>query len=142
MKQCGRCKQEKNLNSFSWKNQEKNLLQSYCRECNKKNLKCFYENNRNKFLERNKTRKILIRKLVFEFLQTHPCVDCGEKDPIVLEFDHVNPSTKTQNISRMVIEGYSWKSIEKEIKKCQILCSNCHKRKTAREQNWYLNIQE
>jgi len=93
-------------------------------------------------LERNKTRKILIRKLVFEFLQTHPCVDCGEKDPIVLEFDHVNPSTKTQNISRMVIEGYSWKSIEKEIKKCQILCSNCHKRKTAREQNWYLNIQE
>jgi hypothetical protein len=52
---------------------------------------------------------------------------------IVLEFDHL--SNKTYNVSSLII-GRSISTIEREIEKCQVLCSNCHRRKTAIEQNW------
>jgi len=68
----------------------------------------------------------------WEYLAAHPCVDCGETDPIVLQFDHV--AEKRRDISEMVRAGFSWPAIESEIARCQVRCGNCHRRKTAREQ--------
>ena len=56
------------------------------------------------------------------------CVDCGEKNPIVLDFDHLK--NKKYNISRMIHDGHSWASIKKEIKKCEVVCANCHRIRT------------
>lgn len=75
------------------------------------------------------------RKKVYEYLLNHPCTDCGEVDPVVLEFDHLDPTIKEYNISNMM--SYSWSSIEKEISKCQVVCANCHRRRTAKTYNWY-----
>ena len=68
-----------------------------------------------------------------EYLKTHPCVVCGENDPLVLEFDHLD--NKKYNVSKMR-QSYNWETILKEISKCQVLCANCHKRKTAKQFNW------
>ena len=73
-------------------------------------------------IERRKENK----KLIQEYLSTHPCVDCGNPNPIVLEFDHVR-GKKHKAVSVMVIESFSWVTILKEIAKCEVRCANCHR---------------
>ncbi len=77
-----------------------------------------------------KRHRLKIRAKMFEFLSVNPCVDCGEKDPIVLEFDHCDPKSKFKLVSKMLSGHYSWESVQKEMKKCEIRCANCHRRKT------------
>lgn len=60
-----------------------------------------------------------------EYFATHPCVDCGETDPIVLTFDHVR-GKKSNDIATMVGSGLSLATIRIEIEKCEIRCYNCH----------------
>jgi hypothetical protein len=74
--------------------------------------------------------------LVFSHLQTHPCVDCGEDNPLVLEFDHVKDS-KLETISRMVQGRYSLAKIETEIAKCEVRCVKCHRLRTITQLGWY-----
>jgi 5-methylcytosine-specific restriction endonuclease McrA len=69
---------------------------------------------------------------------THPCVDCGEADRVVLEFDHLRD--KKNCISVMVWAGNSTKTLKEEIEKCEVRCANCHKRKTTKDQGYYRNL--
>jgi hypothetical protein len=87
-------------------------------------------NSKIKMYEAQKRHRIKVRKLLFDYLSTRKCKDCGENDPIVLEFDHTNPKTKTRPVSIMLSGHYSWESVLKEIGKCEIRCANCHRRKT------------
>ena len=77
-----------------------------------------------------KRHRIKIRALLFEYLSKRPCIDCGENDPVVLEFDHRDPKTKSKKVSRILSGHYSWLVIQQEIDKCDIRCANCHRRKT------------
>lgn len=74
-------------------------------------------------------------KYVVDYLSSHPCVDCGERNPLVLEFDHLDD--KHKNVSEMVRTGYSIKKINMEIEKCSVVCSNCHRLRTIRRANAY-----
>ena len=66
------------------------------------------------------------------YLAVHPCSDCGEPDPVVLDFDHLPEFEKRFEIARAVgASTRSWKSIEQEIAKCEVVCANCHRRRTA-----------
>ena len=56
------------------------------------------------------------------------CVKCGENHPACLEFHHNDPNKKEYNVSKIVNSTYSIKTILKEIKKCTVLCSNCHRK--------------
>jgi hypothetical protein len=73
------------------------------------------------------TKKEYRRRLA-EIKQSRGCTDCGEKNPIVLDFDHL--FDKKYNISRMVHDGFSWKAILKEVAKCEVVCANCHRIRT------------
>ena len=77
-----------------------------------------------------KKYRVGIREKLLSYLQDKSCIDCGEKDPIVLDFDHKNPKEKFKPISKMLSGHYSWNSLLKEIEKCEIRCANCHGRKT------------
>jgi hypothetical protein len=70
---------------------------------------------------------------VLAYLLGHPCLDCGEADPKVLEFDHRDPALKRHNISRMVSDGMGLTSIEREVAKCDVRCCNCHRRRSLDE---------
>lgn len=74
-------------------------------------------------------RKERIAESIWTYKSIHPCVDCGENDPIVLEFDHVTEQ-KNFNISDAVKWGYALKRILAEIELCEIRCANCHRRVT------------
>lgn len=71
-----------------------------------------------------------------EYLASHPCVDCGERDVVVLEFDHRDSSNKLSEVSRLVQSGNSWLNIFKEVSKCDVRCCNCHRRRTAKQFGW------
>ena len=75
---------------------------------------------------------------IFDYYKTHQCIDCGENNPIVLEFDHRDGVEKIDNISRLI--DRSWDTIKKEIDKCDVRCANCHRIRTAKQQGWYKGI--
>jgi hypothetical protein len=74
-------------------------------------------------------RRSEVRKNIVEYLREHPCVDCGETDIVVLEFDHI--AEKVANISAYAGGGRSWARVKAEIDKCEVRCANCHRRRTA-----------
>ena len=76
------------------------------------------------------------RAHIVSYLLEHPCVDCGEKDIVVLQFDHVR-GKKRYEISVMIRGGYPWSEILKEIAKCEIRCANDHVRRTSKVQKSY-----
>jgi hypothetical protein len=76
------------------------------------------------------------RREVYAYLLEHPCVDCGEPDPVVLEFDHVR-GAKRLPVKRMLAGTYSLKAIFEEIAKCEVRCANCHRRVTAERGGFY-----
>jgi hypothetical protein len=86
--------------------------------------------NREDLYKAQKKHRVKIRKQVLTYLLSKECADCGEKDPIVLEFDHVDPQNKFKQISTMLSGHYAWKSVLAEIQKCEIRCANCHRRKS------------
>jgi len=90
--------------------------------------------DRTKLYEAQKRHRLRVRAKIFEYLSRNPCVDCGEKDPIVLEFDHRAPQDKFKIVAKMLSGHYSWQSLENEIQKCDIRCANCHRKKTYSEQ--------
>lgn len=71
-----------------------------------------------------------------EYFSTHPCVDCGESDPIVLTFDHVQGG-KRYNVSEMIGWGLGLETIKAEIAKCEVTCFNCHAIRSQKRQGAY-----
>jgi hypothetical protein len=142
MKVCSKCNIEKDEKEF---NRRFNGLQPYCRDCNRSKLKDYYRSNKahaiaysNKVKWRTRARAL---KFVMDFVEVAGgCKTCGEKDFRCIEFDHRDPLTKKFAISKMVGAGYGIKRIAAEIEKCDILCANCHKKRTAEQFNWYQNL--
>src|SRR4051794_14200211 len=66
---------------------------------------------------------------LIEYFATHPCADCGETDPTVLEFDHLRD--KSFNIGS-ALPYRNWQTVLDEIEKCEVVCANCHRRRTMR----------
>ena len=66
------------------------------------------------------------RQIITDYLKTHPCVDCGNSDIRVLEFDHVK-GQKVGNISHGVHRAWKVEKLIAEINKCEVRCCNCHR---------------
>jgi len=73
------------------------------------------------------------RQLVFEYLKKHPCIDCGETNVLALEFDHVH--SKKFDVGTALMNNTTLDLLKKEIKKCVVRCSTCHRIKTHLEIN-------
>lgn len=138
MKKCVTCGEKKPLKHFG-KNQKKpDGKQPYCRECGRKKDKAYYQRSpkRRSEIRRYAAKQLEERRnIILTHLSANPCVDCGETDPVVLEFDHVR-GVKKSEIANLQ-KGCSITTLVDEIKKCDVRCANCHRRKTAKENGYY-----
>jgi hypothetical protein len=144
-KNCTKCNKIKSIKNFNFKYKAKGIRQSHCRDCKKEYLKAHYIKNIDAYKEKSKRFNAIYKKkrriAVLELKMSNPCNICGEADPRVLEFDHIDHKAKNHSIANMVSRGgYSIKNVFKEILKCQVLCANCHRRKTACELGFYSTL--
>jgi hypothetical protein len=140
-KVCTKCEKEKSVTDFYFRNKSKNKRRSDCKVCCEQSRKSkeHYEKYKDEYKFRNKERKERLlnenTNYLLSYLKEHHCVDCGESNPIVLEFDHIKPNEKEFGISKMM-RDYTWDQILKEIDKCEVVCANCHKIRTAKQFGW------
>jgi len=135
---CLACKGYFDRAFFNLKDSKSGRIQNVCKTCQNAAGNIHYKRNQAKYIDRAKlysnNRKFLIYKNILAYFKTHFCVDCGEKDPLVLEFDH--QGNKEYNISSMAKNNCTWELVEKEIAKCDVRCSNCHRRRHKIESNY------
>ena len=131
-RKCSKCGKTKALSSFqmSYRTERKRWSrEGVCKAC---------VSIRGK--EKNKNHNLDVRKYVFDYLKTHPCVDCGETNVLALEFDHLH--SKKFDIGTAL--GRSTKlanRVKSEITKCVVRCSTCHRIKTHMEiDSWKFNL--
>jgi hypothetical protein len=135
VKRCAMCKQTLPTSEFNVRRRSKDGLQLHCRECNRRASKAYYRRNpdrHKKDVDLNRKRYAARdRAILLDYLRDHPCVDCGEDDLVVLEFDHVR-GVKDRGLFTMARDGANEEALRAEILKCEVRCVNCHVRKTAR----------
>ncbi len=130
---CSRCQQFKPPDSFNWRRKRIGQRDSYCRPCRADYKQEHYAANRQRYMDHAGKRRRAVRAermaYLAEFFETRPCVDCGETDLRVLEFDH--RGDKSFNVG-YGLQRHAWPRVLAEIDKCDVRCANCHRRKTAR----------
>ena len=124
MKRCYRCKVELPRTSFNGSPKNRDGLHSYCRECQKAHYRENAARHAANVRATSARRLIEARRFVIARLAAG-CVDCGNVDLRVLEFNHVR-GEKVDSIANLVRRGRSLDVIEAEIRKCDVRCRNCH----------------
>lgn len=132
---CGRCRRSLPMSAFSRRG---NGVQSWCKECYRAYFQARGRLHVRQSLAAKRRRREVAREFIDDYLRDRSCVDCGEPDPAVLEFDHV--AEKRGEIGRMVAEGASVAWLREEVSRCEVVCANCHRRRTQlRLRSWRVN---
>lgn len=97
-----------------------------------------YYANKKAYQERARQREQEFRQIVLE-RKNKPCMDCGvQYSPWVMEFDHREPVDKVAGIGPLIKRGNLQLLLE-ELDKCDVVCSNCHRERTAKMFGWKLD---
>ncbi len=134
MKICSRC---------GYKGLDKDFIKSkrtkWCYPCKRAYSNTWNANRtpeqREKKLQTQRDRVNKHRQRIWNYLLKHPCIDCGETNPVVLDFDHRDDSTKLLNLGNAC--GLAWIKIKAEIAKCDVRCCKCHRIRTAKQFGYY-----
>jgi hypothetical protein len=106
---------------------------NYCRPCRAAYKQEHYAANKARYIAAaGQQRKAVVEErtlYLVAYLREHPCVDCGEDDPVVLEFDHLRDKKFAISAG---LQSRPWQDVLDEIAKCEVVCANCHRRRTAR----------
>jgi transposase-like protein len=100
-----------------------------CRRCSREYLKARGD------LHRAQSGAALVRRrqraqaYLLAYLVAHPCLDCGESDPVVLEFDHVRG--KRMGLAQLAHLGARTARLDEELALCEVVCACCHRRRTV-----------
>lgn len=128
MKVCGVCGCSKPLSEFNRKGEG---YQYRCRECQRNWYKQYYDSDprEKERLRRNRVELYALKRKIINDAKNKQCMDCHQSYPTyVMDFDHREPSQKEFTISRVAL--MSVKQLIIEIKKCDVVCSNCHRERT------------
>ena len=142
MKECSSCRRLHPHSEFNVRRASRDGLQSICRHCDNERARRYYSENREAHVRVIMARKASIRlaslEAIGEYLADHPCVDCGESDLRVLDFDHREGVSKHLEVMKLAHDGYSIARVLAEIAKCDVRCRNCHAKVTYERMgdNW------
>lgn len=138
-RKCFACKKIKPAKEFDTDRKDRLGIARQCKSCKAKSSKKWRESGKgqkNALLrrERNQQEK---REYVRQYLLNNPCSVCGETDICVLEFDHIDPEEKSYNISYLMSKNHCISTLIQEMEKCRVMCANCHKKHTSKQQGWW-----
>lgn len=131
VKTCSKCKISKPASDFY-------KAQGYCKECQKEYKRSdkykaqqreYFQTNISARANRSKRKRTRVENNLAwlkNYLEDSECTDCGNIDIRVLEFDHVR-GEKHRSVVDLASSGAALETIVKEIEKCEVRCSNCHK---------------
>ena len=121
---CSCCGKKLPLDAFGFRDKRKNdTRRPECKACHNEIVKKGYRKRKEAAEEKKKE-----------------CIKCGEKRKYLLDFHHLDPTIKDESVAALVSNNASIKKIEEEIKKCVVLCSNCHREFHYFERNEGLKI--
>lgn len=131
MKHCGRCGVTKPITEFGWRFKAKGVRQAWCKPCNQEYQRGHYKEHREEYIERSHDHHKRLSRLVSDIKTSTPCTDCGRHfDPVVMDFDHLDPAVKVDSVSALIRMGVSVEKVREEIAKCEVVCANCHRMRT------------
>lgn len=123
MRICCTCKVELDEMNFAKRGK---TFQGNCKECHKKYRKKHYEDNKEKYKEKAVKYRKLYNECWKKYKKTlNGCSVCEEKDSYCLDFHHTKDK---EGGIRTFVYNSSLEKLAKEIGKCIILCSNCHRK--------------
>lgn len=133
MRTCSKCLIEKPLSEYHKKTASPDGLKKQCKNCcsdyHKKMLK---HPERVQVIRRAVDRRRLKLINLINEIKDKPCMDCGNRYPAcAMDFDHRPGVIKLGNLSRISNLGWSPDRILAEIEKCDLVCANCHRVRTA-----------
>lgn len=96
------------------------------REYHRRYNKEYYRLNKEKEKERVRSRRRELMNWYKDYKKSLKCELCGENHPFCLEFHHNYPNKKYQEISYLY--KCSRTKFLSELKKCTVLCANCHRK--------------
>lgn len=123
---CNICKKEKSIKEFYTNKTRYDGLQTKCIECSKIYNKNHYQRNKKIYIQRASKRRQEFKKWWNDFKSQLKCIKCGEAHPSCITFHHRDPTKKEFGISQLTHTFRSKKKVLEEIKKCDVLCFNCH----------------
>ena len=122
-KRCSKCKRNYRKTAHSWCRPCLREDQAVRRKVNPRRAKRLAKAFRTKLYKKFRAYVNKIKEA--------PCTDCKQTfPPCVMEFDHLDPSKKTNNIATLMRHAISLKRLQEEIDKCELVCSNCHRIRT------------
>ena len=130
-KTCVTCHVVQSLDAFNRRAAAADGRQSRCRDCCKR----WYVEHCDAHRLTVAARKVRVRRdyreRIAAHLLDHPCLDCGERDIRVLDFDHRPGVEKIEAVAVLVMRQVPWHRVLAEIEKCDVRGANCHRRRTA-----------
>lgn len=142
MKTCTNCGTSKAPTDFHKKSSARDGLAPHCKTCCSSASKKYYEADKDKYkasARRNMPRlRQRNREFLWEYLASHPCVDCGCDEIVLLQFDHGDglKEGKHCELANLASSGVSLRRLQEEIDKCEVRCGHCHTKKTYLQFGW------
>lgn len=115
---CAVCKEARRTTSRIYRQQNPEKFRKQRRE--------EYARNPERFKRANKASSDKRARILARYKMLKGCVRCGYREnPVALEFHHRDPSLKSFTVATG--KGKAWRKVKAEIKKCDVLCANCHR---------------
>ena len=128
MKTCTKCHKEKSLDEFAVRKNKNGSRQSWCRECFRLWNKEAYKSGKRKqqIQARTKKQKAYLQSFVRRVKLRYGCSECGyKKHYAAIDCHHVGDKDKV--VAQLVRDGCSIATLKTEMRKCVLLCANCHR---------------
>lgn len=129
-KQCRKCQTIKSIYDFTPRRTSKDGRHSYCKDCISAMMRDHYAEDPSRKQTKNRERENRLLAEVNELKARAGCCFCGEKEPVALDFHHVDPATKHRDVSSLC-HSKSRNKVFEEIKKCVIICATDHRKLEA-----------
>lgn len=131
LRRCAICERSKPSSEF---HRSRTGQFSYCRECRCAYDRRYYaERGKPARQERTRVRREAAHVWMDALKAGRTCADCGEMfPPYVMHWDHLPGHIKVAEVGTMVSGGWNRDAIRNEMKKCELVCANCHVMRTVR----------